>query len=102
MGYILKEGEGLNQKEALISNIDDWCQELLLRGIDQLGEHDIDTLEKMKLQGTSLHMDFLVTLLTSLIQHSREYVFGKGKQQEVAPIYFQVAAYVQLLHTGYK
>lgn len=92
----------MNQKEALINTIDDWCQELLLRGIDQLGEHDIDTLEKMKLQGSNLHMDFLVTLLTSLIQHSREYVFGVGKQQEVAPIYFQVAAYVQLLHTGNK
>lgn len=92
----------MNQKEALISMIDDWCQQLMLRGIDQLGEHDINTLEKMKLQGDSLHMDFLVTLLTSLIRQSREYVFGVGKQQEVAPIYFQVAAYVQLLHTGYK
>lgn len=87
----------MNQKEALISTIDDWCQELLLRGIDQLSEHDISRLEKIKLQANELQMEFLAALLTGLIERGRERVYAVGKGPELAPVFFQVAAYVQLI-----
>ncbi|MNC78264.1 hypothetical protein D3C75_1304310 [compost metagenome] len=74
----------------------------MLRGIDQLGEHDITRLEKMKLQASDLQMEFLAALLTGLIEHSRERVFAVDKQQELAPVFFQVAAYVQLLQAKYE
>lgn len=92
----------MDQKEALTSSIDEWCQEVMLRGIHQLGEHDISRLENMRIQATDLQMEFLAVILTGLIEHSRETVFVVGKQKELAPVFFQVAAYVQLLQAKYE
>ncbi|GEM_PF-5340741 len=91
----------MNETDRLLGRIEDWAEELLLRGTAQFAPEDARLLEDLAGQAHRLGMEWLQQLLAGTAQAGeRERLTASAYEaqdrQELSGLFFRLCAYVQL------
>lgn len=86
--------------DELLDEIRSWAEELMLRGIRQLGQKDIHDLDRLAAAATELQMAFLNQLVSRLAGSSRELLLGNGDEHVFLLAYSRLVQYARLGENG--
>ena len=91
----------MNEWERLLGRIDDWTEELLLRGSTQFAMEDARKLEQLADLASRLGMDLLERLLRRTANAGERSLLGPGDgAEELAGAFFRLCGYTELARQG--
>ncbi|WP_020620487.1 hypothetical protein [Paenibacillus daejeonensis] len=82
--------------EDCLSGVQDWCEEALLRGLDQLGPAELVVLERRAAAAAELQLTYLAELLVRVAETGRSAMLGGGSSHELVDAYCLLSQYVLL------
>ncbi|MDO3411423.1 hypothetical protein QWJ34_16780 [Saccharibacillus sp. CPCC 101409] len=91
----------MNEIGRLTGRIEDWTEELLLRGASQFTHEDAARLERWAGEAERLGMELLERLLRRLSRTgARSLLDAEEKTEELTGLFFRLCAYLELAGGG--
>lgn len=87
----------MNELDRLIGHVEDWTEELLLRGTSQFSMEDARRLERLADDAARLGMELLERLLRQLASLGERSLLERNHEaDEMAGAFFRLSGYVQM------